>query len=34
MILVGYKVTEELQVYLNGSAIILVQMSINIMLDF
>lgn len=34
MILVGSKVTEELQVYLNGSAIILVQMSINIMLDF
>ena len=34
MILVGSKVTEELQVYLNGSAIILVQMLINIMLDF
>ena len=34
MILVGSKVTEELQVYLNGGAIILVQMLINIMLDF
>lgn len=34
MILVGSKVTEELQVYLNGSAIIFVQMTINIILDF